>query len=51
VHVQPKPEVFIGAAQSKFDAQGKITDEQTRKFLTDLLAGFKVWIERVHHHH
>ena len=50
-HVQPKPEVFIGAAQSKFDAQGKLTDETTRKFLTELLAGFKVWIERMHHHH
>ena len=46
-HVQPKPEVFIGAAQTKFDAQGKLTDETTRKFLTELLAGFKVWIERM----
>ena len=50
-HVQPKPEVFIGAAQTKFDAQGKLTDETTRKFLTQLLAGFKVWIERMQHHH
>jgi hypothetical protein len=23
----------------------------TRKFLTELLAGFKVWIERMSHHH
>ncbi|SRR6266581_1670298 len=46
-HVQPKPEVFIGAAQAKFDAQGRLTDETTRKFLTELLAGFKVWIERM----
>ena len=51
VHVQPKPEVFIGAAHTKFDAQGKLTDEATRKFLTELLAGFKVWIERMSHHH
>src|SRR5260370_19867348 len=50
-HVQPKPEVFIGAAHTKFDAQGKLTDEATRKFLTGLLAGFKVWIERMSHHH
>jgi chromate reductase len=50
-HVQPKPEVFIGAAHTKFDAQGKLTDEMTRKFLTELLAGFKVWIERMTHHH
>jgi chromate reductase len=46
-HVQPKPEVFIGMAASKFDAQGKLTDEAARKFLGDLLVGFKVWIERM----
>jgi chromate reductase len=45
--VLPRPEVFIGAAQTKFDAQGKLTDETTRKFLNELLAGFKVWIERM----
>jgi chromate reductase len=45
--VLPRPEVFIGGAPGKFDAQGKLTDEATRKFLTDLLAGFKTWIERM----
>jgi chromate reductase len=43
----PRPEVFIGMAPSKFDAQGKLTDETSRKFLTDLLAGFKDWIARM----
>jgi chromate reductase, NAD(P)H dehydrogenase (quinone) len=46
-HVLPRPEVFIGSAASKFDAQGKITDEATRKFLADLMVGFKAWIERM----
>ncbi len=46
-HVLPRPEVFIGAAQTKVDAQGRITDEATKKFLTELLAGFKTWIERM----
>ena len=46
-HVLPRPEVFIGNAQSKFDAQGRLTDETTRKFLADLLAGFKDWIVRM----
>jgi len=46
-HVLPRPEVFIGGAQGKVDAQGKITDEATRKFLTDLLAGFGPWITRM----
>ena len=43
----PRPEVFIGMAASKIDAQGKLTDETTRKFLTELLAGFKDWIVRM----
>ena len=46
-HVLPRPEVFIGMAASKFDAQGKLTDETTRKFLTDLLKGFQDWIVRM----
>jgi chromate reductase len=46
-HVLPRPEVFIGAAQTKFDASGKLTDEATRKFLAELLVGFKAWIERM----
>jgi chromate reductase len=45
--VLPRPEVFIGAAQTKFDKDGKLTDEATKKFLTDLLAGFKPWVERM----
>jgi chromate reductase len=45
--VLPRPEVFIGTAQTKFDKDGRLTDEATRKFLTDLLAGFKPWIERM----
>lgn len=46
-HVLPRPEVFIGNSASKFDAAGRLTDETTRKFLTDLLVGFKAWIERM----
>jgi chromate reductase len=42
----PRPEVFIGNAPTKF-TNGKLTDETTRKFLTELLAGFKDWIYRM----
>ena len=45
-HVLPRPEVFIGNAAGKFQ-DGRLTDETSRKFLTELLAGFKVWIERM----
>lgn len=43
----PRPEVFIGNAQSKFDAEGRLTDETSRKFLADLLTGFRDWIVRM----
>jgi len=46
-HVLPRPEVFIGSVQTKVDAQGKLTDETTKKFLTELLAGFKDWVVRM----
>jgi chromate reductase len=46
-HVMPRPEVFIGSAHTKFDASGKLTDETTRKFLAELVVGFKAWIERM----
>ena len=45
-HVLPRPEVFIGMGPSNF-TDGKLTDESTRKFLTDLLTAFKPWIERM----
>jgi len=46
-HVMPRPEVFIGLAPTKFDAQGKLTDETTKKFLGDLMTGFRTWILRM----
>jgi len=46
-HVLPRPEVFIGAAPGKFDKDGRLTDETTRKFLGELLAGFGPWITRM----
>lgn len=42
-----KPEVFIGVAGTKFDAEGKCTDETTRKFVADQMAAFERWIAAV----
>lgn len=42
-----KPEVFIGMAQTKFDAQGQCTDETTRKFVAAQVAAFEKWIAAV----
>lgn len=41
-----RPEVFIGMAASKF-ADGKLTDETTRKFLTEEMVAFEDWIKRM----
>jgi chromate reductase, NAD(P)H dehydrogenase (quinone) len=46
-YVLPRPEVFIGMAAGKFDAEGRLTDETTRKFLSDLLAGLRDWTVRM----
>ena len=43
----PKPEVFIGGASAKFDAQGQCTDETTRKFVTAQMKAFEPWIAAV----
>lgn len=36
-----KPEVFIGTAQAKFNAEGELTDEATAKFITELLVALQ----------
>lgn len=45
--VLPKPEVFIGMAQNKFDASGALTDEATRKMLADQMVALQAWVARV----
>ena len=42
-----KPEVFIGVAQTKFNAQGELTDEPTAKFIADLLLAIQALKKRV----
>ncbi|MBF5005150.1 NADPH-dependent FMN reductase [Diaphorobacter caeni] len=41
-----KPEVFVGSAAQKFDADGRCTDALTRQFVTAQMTAFKAWIER-----
>lgn len=42
-----KPEVFIGVAQTKFDAEGNLTDEPTRKIMGQLLQNLVDWTRRL----
>jgi chromate reductase len=45
--VMNRPEVMIPAAQSKFDADGKLTDQPTRDFISAHLTAFKAWVLRM----
>lgn len=40
------PELYVVRAHEKIDADGKVTDETTRKVLGKVLAAFATWIER-----
>jgi chromate reductase len=42
-----QPEVMIGQAAQRFDANGKLTDEATRKFVGDLVKALAAWARRL----
>lgn len=42
-----QPEAYIGNCAGLFDAQGKLTNESTRKFLRSFLDAFAAWIDRL----
>ena len=44
--VMNRPEVMIPSAQTKFDADGKLTDQPTRDFMQAHLVAFKAWVLR-----
>ncbi len=46
-HILNRPEVFIGGAASKFDAEGKLTDQPTRDFVAAMLVAYKAWIGKL----
>src|SRR5947207_2293939 len=43
MHPLNKPEVLIGQAQNKFDADGNLTDEVARNLIRDLMANLAAW--------
>jgi chromate reductase len=45
--VLPLPEVLVSSAASKFDADGNLTDEQTRDDVRDLLKALAAWVHRL----
>jgi chromate reductase len=42
-----KPEIMIGAAPTKFDANGTLTDEATRKFLAQAVQALCDWAKKL----
>ena len=45
--VMNRPEVMIPQAHNKFDANGKLTDETTRDFITAHLNAYNAWVLRL----
>jgi chromate reductase len=42
-----KPEVMIGAAGTRFDAEGNLTDEATRNFIRAQIEALRNWADRL----
>jgi chromate reductase len=42
-----QPEVMIGNASERFDAQGKLTDDSTKDFIGQLLQNLVEWTRRI----
>lgn len=51
VHDMKQPEMMIGGASQKFDADGNLTDEPTREHLRKFLAAFVAYIKNQQHRH
>ena len=43
MHPLNKPEVLIGQAQTKFDAEGNLLDEAAKGFIRDMMANLAAW--------
>ena len=46
-HVLNKPEVMIGAAHTRFDSSGRLTDDATRDFLKAMVVALRDWTLRL----
>jgi chromate reductase len=45
--VMNRPEVMIPQAHNKFDADGKLTAQATRDFISAHLTALKTWVSRL----
>ncbi len=47
MHPLNKPEIFVRSAASAFDAEGRLTDETTRKLISQQLEALASWVHRL----
>jgi len=40
----PQPEVYLGSVDKVLDQNGKLTDDETRKFLTTFMDAYAAWV-------
>lgn len=45
IAAMPQPEAYVGGADKLFDAQGKLANDGTRKFLESFMQAFGTWID------
>jgi len=45
-HVMNKPEIMVGSAHTKFDEQGKLTDQTTRDHMAKAMVAFQAYVAR-----
>jgi len=45
--VMNRPEVIIASAQSRFDEEGRLTDQPTREVIAGFLTALKAWVSRM----
>ncbi len=46
-HVLNQPEIMVAAAHTRFDAEGHLTDETTRKLIKEQIVALKEWAMRL----
>jgi len=46
VYCMPKPEMLVFRAHEKFNGNGELTDESTRKYLEKYLGSFHDWVKK-----
>jgi chromate reductase len=47
MHPLNKPEIFVKSAAGAFDAEGRLTDETTRKLISQLLDALALWARKL----